>query len=277
MTEEAPIELELLNRLSKDLRQSAKTLADREVRFLVDAYYMMQDDRKRADNQVRALGTNEEPHAVINWLSTQSRTLERQIAVALDIYSRSKQIGQWARSVDGIGPIIAAGLMAHIDIKRAPTVGHIWRYAGLDPTSRWLAGQKRPWNAELKKLCWKIGESFVKVSNKPTAFYGEIYKNRKAYEIARNGRGEMAETAKAILAAKKIGKDTDAYAAYSKGRLPPAHIHSRAKRYAVKIFLSHWHDQAYRIQFGKAPPLPFAIAILQHAHYIEPPEGASQT
>src|SRR5581483_161544 len=26
----------------------------------------------------------------------------------------------------------------HIDIEKAPTAGHIWRFAGLDPTLRWL-------------------------------------------------------------------------------------------------------------------------------------------
>jgi hypothetical protein len=44
-------------------------------------------------------------------------------------------------------------LLARIDIVKAPTAGHIWRYAGLDPTVRWNKGEKRPWNAGLKVLC----------------------------------------------------------------------------------------------------------------------------
>ena len=52
--------------------------------------------------------------------------------------------------------------------------------AGLDPTVTWGKGERRPWNAELKVLCWKLGDSFVKVSNKEGALYGRIYRERKA-------------------------------------------------------------------------------------------------
>ena len=91
--------------------------------------------------------------------------------------------------------MIAAGLEAHIDITRAPTVGHIWRYAGLDPTCEWRKGEKRPWNASLKTLCWKIGESFVKVSGKEKSLYGRLWKERKELEEKRNAAGEFADQA----------------------------------------------------------------------------------
>lgn len=262
------MQLEHLERLKRDIKDASVTMSADEARFLVDAYYMMQEDRKRAHNQVRALGESQEPHMVIQWLADQSQMLESQIKRALDAYSASHEIGVWAREVTGIGPVIAAGLMAHIDITRAPTVGHIWRYAGLDPTTKWDKGQKRPWNAELKTLCWKIGESFVKVSSKPDAFYGHIYLERKAQEVAKNENGDFAEQAAKKLEEFNIGKDTDAYKAYSKGKLPPAHLHARAKRYAVKLFLSHWHEVAYQAHYGKEPPLPYPIAHLGHAHKI---------
>ena len=38
-------------RLTRDLKNAARTLSDAEARFLVDAYYMMQRDRIRASNQ----------------------------------------------------------------------------------------------------------------------------------------------------------------------------------------------------------------------------------
>jgi DNA modification methylase len=69
----------------------------------------------------------------------------------------------------------------------------------------------------------------------------------------------------------KIGKTTDAYKAYSIGKLPPAHIHARAKRYAVKLFLSHLHETMHEIEHGTTPPLPYALAHLGHAHKIEVP------
>ncbi|MHB8069867.1 MAG: hypothetical protein ACYDIC_18395, partial [Desulfobaccales bacterium] len=67
-----------------------------------------------------------------------------------------------------------------------------------------------------------------------------------------------------------IGKNTEAYKYYSIGKLPPGHIHARAKRYAVKIFLSHYHARAYELEFGEKPPAPYPLAIMGHAHYIGP-------
>lgn len=267
----SPEFLEPILRLSRDLKSASVSLSANEARFLVDQYYTMQEDRKRAYNQERALDEAGEPTSVIGWLAEQSQSLEKQIARALDAYSASTPLGVWARSVDGIGPIIAAGLMAHIDITKAPTAGHIWRFAGLDPTSEWKKGERRPWNADLKTLCWKIGESFVKVSGKDSAFYGRIYRERKQYETERNERGEYSEQAEEKLKKYKIGKDTEAYKHYIAGRLPPAHIHARAKRYAVKLFLAHYHEVAYSLHYGVPPPLPYPIAMLNHAHYVAPP------
>lgn len=261
--------LEALQRLSRDERIAAKTMSDDEARYLVDSYYMMQEMRKRSANQVRAMG--DEPHEVVAWLATQSNMLENQLKGALDRYSDAHPVGRWARSIVGIGPVISAGLIAHIDIHQAPTCGHIWNFAGLNPGVKWEKKTKRPWNANLKTLCWKIGESFVKVCNHKDDFYGEHYLRKKEEEATRNEAGAFADQAAEILRTKNISKTTDAYKAYSVGKLPPAHIHARAKRYAVKLFLSHLHHVWYEIEHGEPPPKPYAIAILEHGHYIAPP------
>src|SRR5713226_1917918 len=109
--------LEPIQRLTRDLRDASITLSTDEARFLVDAYYQMQENRKRSYNQERALDESEEPHTVIGWLAEQSGSLERQILRALDAYATSKPIGQWARSIIGIGPVISAGLLAHINLE----------------------------------------------------------------------------------------------------------------------------------------------------------------
>jgi hypothetical protein len=255
--------LEPVIRLSRDLRNAANTMSDAEARFLVDAYYQMQEDRIRDDGQIRSM--SEEPHAVLAYLSAQHTTLENQIRGALDRYSMSRPIGIWLRQHKGIGPVIAAGLMAHIDIHKAQTVSNIWRYAGLDPTSKWDKGQKRPWNASLKTLCWKIGESFVKVSGMKDAYYGELYVLAKEREIKRNEEGGNAAAAAAILEAKKWKGDTIAKAAYESGKLPPAHVHARAKRWVVKQFLSDFHKQWRELESLPVAD-PYPIAHMNHAH-----------
>ena len=299
------MDLEPIQRLTKDLASAARTLSAGEARFLVDAYYSMQENRIRTGAQIRALTESEEPHDVLRWLNEQDEALEGQIKRALSRYAESSPLGEWALSIDGIGPVITAGLMAHIDITKAPTVGHIWRFAGLDPTQAWSKGQKRPWNASLKTLCWKIGQSFMKLQipldDRPAPFYARIYRDRKKLEIERNIAGAFSEQAELAIAKRKIGADTDAILWYT-GRLsaeavkvyyetppekrmsvakklagesgtgvrmlPPGHIDARARRYAVKLFLSHYHERAYTLHYGKAPPLPYPIAMLGHAHKI---------
>jgi len=264
-------QLEPIQKLTKDLREASITLSIDEVRFLVDAYYTMQEDRIRAFHQVRTLSEGNEPHAVVGWLGQQTESLENQIKRALHEYAKHDPIGEWMLGLTGIGPVLSAGFLAHIDITKAPTVGHIWRFAGLDPTVRWEKKTKRPWNARLKVICWKLGESFVKTSNNENSVYGPIYKQRKEQETEKNERGEFAEQAAGILREKKIGEKTDAYKSYIQGKLPPAHIHARATRFAVKLFLAHFHLMAYFNHYGVLPPKPYAMEHLGHVHIMYPP------
>ena len=253
------------------MREAAGGLGHREARFLVDAYYMLQGNRIEAANQLRALTESEEPNVVLAWLFDQQRLLENEIKKALGPYTDAHTVGVWAKSITGIGPVLSAGLLAHIDIEQAPTVGHIWRFAGLDPTVSWEKGKKRPWNASLKVLCWKIGESFVKVHSNESDIYGKVYVERKIQEETKNAAGDFADQAARALEQKKYSKSTDAYKAYAAGRLPQARIHARAKRYAVKLFLSHWHHVAYEDHFGEAPPKPYIIEHGGHTHFVKPP------
>jgi hypothetical protein len=260
---------EVVKRLNRDLRIAAETLSREEARFLVDGYYIIQATRIRSDHQIRALSENGEPSAVINWLADQSRTLEGQVRAALARYSDHTPICVWSQKVIGIGPVIAAGLAAHIDIEQCPTVSHIWSFAGLNPNAVWNAGEKRPWNADLKVLCWKLGKSFVLVSGNKDSLYGRLYRERKAYEVARNDSGGNAEAARESLATKNWSRDTVSKKALLQGKLPDGRIDLRARRYAVKLFLSHFHAK-WRALEGLSVPVPYAIAHQGHAHHIEP-------
>lgn len=336
-----PTKLELVRSLSKDLKTASKNLGRAEARQLVDLYYQMQDFRIGTANQIRSIvqGNQEEPCETIKFFRDNFQTLEDQIKKVLDIYTDNDPVGIWAKSVVGIGPVIAAGLIANLDVEERPTAGHFWSYCGLNDNNRpWLGREKttkivnevlgnkknkdinyadfcmicaktqwnpdtlinatdnkgnsifikdgkytfkkediikqcskRPYNARMKTLCWKAGQSFVKVSNNPNDIYGKIYQKRKAFELVANDKGEYKEQAKEKLEKYNIGKNTDAYKYYIEGKLPPAHIQARCERYAVKIFLSHLHKVMYMVKYGVEPPKPFAISILNHAHEIECP------
>lgn len=300
------VSLESILRPTRDAVAAAASLDENEIRFLVDSYYQLQDYRKASGNQIRSIDQGADTgtgHATLDWLEVQLNTMENQIKRALAAYAAAHPMGAWLDQVYGVGPVISAGLLAHlsvqpwkcrhpslgrvIDGKRVhscsdhlpctpecgrvtiPTVGHWWRFAGMDPTLAWGKGERRPWNAQLKTLCWKVGQSFMKFSGQPECFYGRIYRERKAYELARNEAGGNTAAAEAGLA--RVGKTTDAHKHYAAGRLPPAQIDARARRYAVKLFLSHMHGAWYKLHFGTEPPLPYPVAHMGHAHVIESP------
>ena len=301
------------------------------MRYLVDQYYQIQEYRKGSSSQLSAIVRGgEETQPITDAIHRQLEATEKQIRAYLDEATENSMVGRWAKSISGIGPVISAGLLAHIDIRKAPTAGHVWRFAGLDPTQKWLgaeksksavsaavaeaggvqeaipslariigtmpetllrlsssdpkgkalkltestlarASAKRPWNAGLKALCWKIGECFVKVSGNDSDIYGKLYLIRKDYEQQRNLAGKLADQAAAKLKNYRIGKDTDAYGYYSEGFLSPAHIHARAKRWTVKLFLAHWHWVAWESEFGIPPAKPYVIEHMGHVHLIAPP------
>ena len=259
--------MEQVSRMSKDILAATTSLTIDEVRHLVDAYYIMQTDRKRYESQRSAM--MQEPHSVISFLADSSRVLEGQVKLALDRYTDHHPVGGWMKGIHGIGPIIAAGMLAHIDIHKAQTAGDIWRYAGLDPTCKWEKGQKRPWNARLKTLCWNTGQVFMRNSGREDSFYGHRYRDRKTYEIARNDLG--GNEAKAAELLHKFNKSTDAYKHLKAGRLPPAQIDARARRWTVKLFLSHLQTVWWWIEFGALPAKPYILTKEGHGHLVLPP------
>jgi hypothetical protein len=283
----------VIGKLDKDLREASKTISRDAARFLVDTFYQLQKDRIRSGLRARAL-EEDTASGVMTWVEGQSEILEKRVGTMLDLWSMAHEMGPYLRSIHGIGPIISAGMLAHFDIEKAPTVGHFWAIAGLDPSKRWDKGKKRPWCASLKRLMFLAGDCFVKSAGSDKSYYGPIYKKRKEYEWTKNIAGDYADQCAASLAAKKFGDDTGAKKWYEgaynsvdfaasppKGillpetpgipMLPPGRIQLRAQRYAVKLFLAAFHGRWYEIHFGRPAPLPYPIAHLGHVHMIDEP------
>ena len=243
------------DKLTDEIRQSARLLMPEEARYLVAHYYISQENRKRSGNQTRAMEKRDESTVLVDWLMKNNKTMESNIQSLLLAYASTHKA-----KVDS---------KFFYSITKADTVGSIWRFAGLDPTLEWGKNQKRPFNAKLKVLCWKVGESFVKVRNKESDIYGKIYHARRELEEVRNENLEYAEQAekKALI----VGKTTKAYKFYSQGKLSPDHLFSRAKRYAVKLFLAHYHHVAYEVHYGREPEKPYILNQPEHTHFIAPP------
>lgn len=130
---------------------------------------------------------------------------------------------------------------------------------------------KRPWNAKLKVLCYLIGESFMKFHNSPKCFYGHLYAQRKLLEVERSEAGQFAVQAAQTLRDKRI-TDKETRAVYDAGKLPAGRLELRARRVAVKRFLSDYWSVAYYEHFQRLPPPPYIIAKdpLLHTQYVAP-------
>ena len=316
-------------------RTAAKAAADLtgkdEIRFLVNSFYQMQNDRIRTNNQIRSLKDNSKDNYVIQWFSDYRQQAEDTLEKVLTYYVEGQELGRWLNSILGIGPLISAGLLAYIDIDKAPYVGHIWRYAGLDPTHEWLGKEKsaklvkemvsgskptreeviniavklnrkadnlwnsaqdkkkgvetgkgvttnslimalakRPYNADLKTLCYKISDQLcIRQVNNPKNYYAPMFLEYKAKQHKQNDEGRFAEIAERKIGT--VGKSTKAGQAYAQGRLSDGEIQMRSRRWLVKLFLSHYHHVAYEVQYGETPPKPYVIEHLGHAHYMAPP------
>jgi hypothetical protein len=231
------IEAVQVSRMKRMLVKTAATLERDDARYLVNAYYDIQRHRESAEAQFQRADSNQ-PHQLIAWLAEQDRVVEKQIKRALDSWTDGLPAARWAKSIIGVGPVIAAGLAAHIDISKCGTVSQLWRFAGYDPTLKWVCGTNCPWNQHLKHVCGLAGESFVKTSGHEDGFYGRFYLARKRAE---------------------------------QGKLPPAQIHIRAMRWAVKLFLAHYYYVAWIAATGAEPPRPYAMEILGHDGFIAPP------
>jgi len=258
--------------LNRDVRQMEVILDRRSARELVNLYYDLQKSRLAYNNQVRDLKKAESPHELLDYYSNVFHMLEKSLVGPLDNFGDQYTVGRWAKSQYGIGPVITAGLIAHIDIQKAPTAGSIWRFAGIDPTLKWNKGEKRPFNGQLKTLTWKIGQSFMKFHNNENCFYGHLYKMDKERRTAKNEAGDYADFAKEILTTKNWGNNPTR-AHLESGKLPPAQIDAQARRFSAKIFLSHYHAVAYQDFHGVPAPRPYIIEHGGHVHEIPIPNN----
>lgn len=315
----SPEHWEALKRLDADMKKASRLMGKRQARYLVDCYYQIQHIRKASGQQVlqmekpinedevlseesQELETDKkprilqfEPSTVHFWIYESMETLERDIKRALDAFVKEYAVGRWMQSIVGIGPVISAGMLANLDIRRSKTAGGFWKFSGLDPTVRWTKGQTRPYNVKMKRLIWIAGDCWVKTKARPNDYYGKIYIARKEFEQQKNDRGEYADLAKYTLTGEcprcklsavprcpvcngfpkvtpKVWKAVETKKIYESGRLPDGRIHLRCMRHTGKIFLSHLHHVMHEDYYRTPPPVPFVIAkYAEHTHFIPIP------
>jgi hypothetical protein len=253
----------LIDKLMQDYQ-----LHSAEISEAVELYYDAQKLRIMHSNKEFSEGESQLGSWFALWLELGEKLIIRKLTKWV-LSDDSPSEAKWAYDQYGIGPVLAAGLSAHIKPEKADSVSAVWKFAGLAPGfDHKVKGQALPYNARLKVLCWKIGESFVKVSGKEEAVYGQLYVQFKKEEVQKNDTGRYKEAAERELANKKFS-DNATKKRLLEGKLSDGHLHSRAKRRAVKLFLSHYYMKG-RESRGLPVREPYAIAIQGHDGLIEP-------
>lgn len=269
------------------------------IRALVEMYYDFQDQRitsgNRIDGNVRQ-GLILEDHLTrygVNDVLTAASSFEKGIQKRLTTEIKSYPLyNDYFEKIYGIGVILSAGLMAYIeDVGKFKNISSLWQYAGVgmntfcekcnkpsyveviygEGKTRKVAKRLRPmkqcqfcggttvpirqrrtigyqsnYNDKMKVLCWKIATSFVKQSAKKSG-YRRIYDQIKADE-------HVKHPSKIIIDGKQSQND--------------GHLHNKAMRKTVKIFLSHvW--TTWRRMENLEVTKPYESQVLNHS-IIEP-------
>ncbi len=179
-----------------------------DLKLLVRLFYEAQDQRKAAANRVRAYEALhiEVPYAekALEDAQEYEDHLAKHVKAMLKVNLFYKG---WLEKVNGIGPLLAASLMAEIGSpERFSTVSRLWAYCGLSVDEEGNAvrrkkGQKSGWNPMLKMTAWKIAGSFIKGKG----FGRQLYDHWKAYYIERDGPEPKWQPHRRAM--RKVAKD----------------------------------------------------------------------
>jgi len=195
-----------------------------------------QRHRIQMSNRLSAVdrGVSELETEIIQRYCERFQTLEDEVAGDIKAAVVDHEMWPFFLRVKGIGPGLAGCLLAHIDIEKAPTVSALWKYAGLAVNAEGKAdkptkGEKLPYNAELKRICFLISTSFLRANSPYRCEYDEA---KERYQRA--------------------------HVDWTLG-----HCDFAARRKMMKLFLSHlW--EAWRIQRGLPVRQHYAAQVLNH-------------
>lgn len=230
------------------------------IKALVADYYDIQSVRLMSDNRVRAFsqGVSPQVHARIKEMTGMSmKRIENSIKKELQSAIAAEPLWEeWLKDVKGIGPILAAGLIAHIeDVKRFATMSKLWKYAGLSVdddgrSERLVKGKTLNYDPKFKKFMWLVGSSFVKVKGPGRELYLD---SRELYDKK-----------------WKTSKDCGSVGCKSKGEgaCMDGHKHAAARRRTAKIFLGAVYMKWREIE-GLPAEHPYIIGRDGHSHIID--------
>jgi hypothetical protein len=217
------------------------------LRVLVDLRQNTQKQRVAMSNRIEAVDSgrapyNEHTYSIYQKWFQRFKTTELQVDGDIRDLAENYEIIDIMCMVKGIGPLLAAKIVALIDIHESPHVSSLWRFAGYGVSEgkadRPISGQPLVYNQRLKSMMFVIGQSLLKTRSPYAAIY---YEAKEYYENNRD---------------------------WSK-----LHRHLAAMRKMIKLYLSHlWI--IWRELEGLPVNMPWILEKESnvHTHYISPQE-----
>lgn len=257
-----------------------KKLKNKELRVLVESFYDMQKLRIALGNRIRQYGKaglleSVDPYPALERIREGEKELEGQIP---SVVKQHPLWDMWFSGVKGIGPDMAAGVIAwRDDIGKADTISAFWKYHGLSPTqTKREKGQKLDHNPKAKTHVWKVGVQLLKAQG----IYAEIYYRAKArYERRDDIRkkhehivGYKKKNGKYVM---KNGEKVPKYEAEGGMKSYKLHIHNMAMRKMIKQFLADTWVMWRTVEgLPVSEPYIFSLAAqekgIAHEHYELP-------
>ncbi len=249
------------------LKALVKSLYDyQDMRIRLDGRLTRKaDGEKMEDNGTDAKITGSSYLELYDLAETTKGTEAEFLKKLSKIVEARPEWKYFLKNVKGCGPMMAAVLIAEIDIEKADTVTKIWQYAGLNAgmvqgkkpgtkrgevivTGEMIKGDRMtpgflaPYNAYFRsKLIGVLATCFIKSKSSYTEFYYN-YKQRlsnsdKEYKPGRKWKDE-----------------------------PAAHIDRAAKRYLIKCFLKDYYKEV-RTMYGMSVRCPYEEEYLGRVHH----------
>lgn len=150
MVELAELELTETPKIEKALIKKLENviITNSEMKELVDMFYQVQGSRIALQNRIRAINQgaddgDQNTLQILLWNLGNKKREEKEIFKILDAATEQLPVGRWMKQIVGVGPTIAAGIIAYLDVKKANYASNFISYAGLNDNNRpWLGREK---------------------------------------------------------------------------------------------------------------------------------------
>lgn len=242
----------------------AATIPTYTLKAVVQNYYDWQEQRKRVAGRIRMAVAKEAYltaqdvklyDSQISDLEALEKAAEKRVAFVV----KEHVMWPWLNNVRGCGVMMAAAMISQFDINRAPRPSNFWSFAGLGVKPDGRAPRREagliqadgrkglPYNGWLRtKLVGVLGPGFLRANNEEYRAIYDGYRHRLesagccSLPVAEHSKSKSS-IAEWFPSGSKAGAKPGDFC--TKG-----HMHNKAVRYIVKMFLLALWEEWRRVE-----------------------------